>query len=135
MPLPQRIGVLLVAIALVLGAAYLVRERRLRRPFGLVWGGIGLMFLLFGLAPAIFEIVGDWFGLGREGLMAALCLLALVGVAGCGAVLVSQALDRQEKDAKELEALREELERLRGELKEARRPAPEQKPKPPALRT
>jgi len=135
MPLLQRIAILLAATALVLAAAYLVRERRLRRSYGLVWGAMGLVLLVFGLAPSLFETVGAWFGLGRAGFMAALCILALLGVAVWGSVRLSALSDREDGRTDETAGLREEIERLHDELKEARRPQPEQKPKPPALRT
>ncbi len=117
-------GMLTLAGVSVLAAGWVLAGRgRIGKGYALFWTAAGLALVAAAVLYARWELV----------LAAA---VVLVGAGALALTLEGAAWEAREKVLRnEIAALRKELEGLREELKEARRPQPEQKPRPPSLRT
>ena len=111
--------VLLLLGALLLGLTLeLIRKRRLREEYAVLWVCTGLMILVFAIMPG-----------------AILSFVFLAAIVLHYSVVLSRQAGREKALSQELALMKDEIDRLRGEIREAPPPAPEAKPKPPALRT
>ena len=132
---PQRILWLVVGLALVGAALSLIRKRRLREEYGVLWIGTGLVILLLVLMPWILGAAAGWLEVDPAALMALVCFILLAAIVLHYSVVISRHAEREKSLALELAILKDEIERLRTEIREAPPPMPEPRPKPPALRT
>ena len=132
---PQRILWLMVGLALVGAALSLIRKRRLREEYGVLWVGTGLAILLLVLMPWILGSAAGWLAVDPAALMALVCFILLAAIVLHYSVIISRHAEREKSLSLELALLKDEIERLRTEIREAPPPMPEPRPKPPALRT
>ena len=132
---PQRIVLLALALGMLGLTLELIRRRRLREEYAVLWVCTGIMILVFVVMPNILFTLSGWLGLDRSVLMTFVCFLFLAAIVLHYSVVISKHSEREKHLAQELALLRDELEKLRAETREAP-PAPaEPKPRPPALRT
>jgi hypothetical protein len=132
---PQRILWLLVGLALVGATLALIRKRRLREEYGVLWVGTGLAILALVLMPGILGTAAGWLEVDPAALMALVCFILLSAIVLHYSVVISRHAEREKSLALELALLKDEIERLRTEIREAPPPMPEPRHKPPALRT
>jgi len=132
---PQRILWLVVGLALLGAALSLIRKRRLREEYGVLWIGTGLAILLLVLMPWILVSAAGWLDVAPASLMALVCFILLAAIVLHYSVVISRHAEREKSLALELALLKDEIERLRTEIRESPPPMPEPRPKPPALRT
>jgi cell division protein FtsW (lipid II flippase) len=135
MPLAQRIALVVAACGIGGAAFYMFRVGRLRRPSAMVWGGLGLLLLVFAAIPRALAAAAAWFEISPAELMGALAIVYLGVAAVYASVVAADQAARAAELKTTIEDLRGELETLRTELREAQRPLPGQKPRPPSLRT
>jgi len=132
---PQRILWLVVGLALLGAALSLIRKRRLREEYGVLWIGTGLAILILVLMPWILGAAAGWLAVDQAALMALVCFILLAAIVLHYSVVISRHAEREKSLALELAILKDEIERLRTEIREAPPPMPEPRPRPPALRT
>jgi heme A synthase len=132
----QRILLVAFAAAVLAVTFHLIRKRRLREEYAVLWVVTGLVILVGALVP---EGVLAWLSgalhLSYGVLITFVCFVFLAAIVLHYSVAISRHAEREKDLAQELALVRDELERLRAELREKQAPAPEKKPKPPALRT
>ena len=132
---PQRIVLLLLGLSILALTLELIRRRRLREEYAVLWVCTGIMILVFVVMPNILFSVAAWLGLDHGVLMTFLCFLFLAAIVLHYSVVISRHSEREKHLAQELALLRDELEKLRAESRESPPPPAEPKPRPPALRT
>jgi len=132
---PQRIVLLLLGLGILALTLELIRRRRLREEYAVLWVCTGIMILVFVVMPNILFSVAAWIGLDHGVLMTFLCFLFLAAIVMHYSVVISRHSEREKHLAQELALLRDELEKLRAESRESPPPPAEPKPRPPALRT
>jgi len=132
---PQRIVLLLLGLGMLGLTLELIRRRRLREEYAVLWVCTGIMILVFVAMPNMLFAVAGWLQLDRGVLMTFSCFLFLAAIVLHYSVVISRHSEREKHLAQELALLRDELEKLRGESREAPPPPAEPKPRPPALRT
>jgi hypothetical protein len=132
---PQRIVLLLLGLSILAMTLELIRRRRLREEYAVLWVCTGIMILVLVVMPNILFSVAAWLGLDHGVLMTFLCFLFLAAIVLHYSVVISRHSEREKHLAQELALLRDELEKLRAESRESPPPPAEPKPRPPALRT
>jgi hypothetical protein len=131
----QRLTLLVVAAALLFVTFELIRKRRLREEYAVLWVCTGVMILVVAILPDILFIVAGWLKLSPEVMMTLFVILFLASIVLHYSAVITKISDRMKGLTQELAFMRDEMERLRGELKEAQRTQVDPKPKPPSLRT
>jgi hypothetical protein len=131
-----RVLFLLIGLAIVSATVALIRKRRLRDEYAVLWVCTGLVFLVAVLLPESF-VQGITTGLMDWGAAFSLiCFLFLGAIVLHYSVVLTRHMERQSSLEQEIALLRDELERLRSELREVAPPTvSEPRHKPPALRT
>jgi hypothetical protein len=128
----------LLALAMLGAALALVRRRRLREGYAVLWVCAAVVILLLLLLPGVMGAVGRLIGADPNHpvtmLLAALAAL-LVAVAMHYAVVITRQADRLEELERKVALLKEEMNRVESASREAPPRAAEPKPRPPALRT
>jgi len=132
---PQRILLIVLGLAMLSVALALIRKRRLREEYGVLWVGTGLAILILVVIPGILGSLAEWLGMPQVVLMALVCAVFLAAIVLHYSVVLSRHAEHEKSLALELAILKDEIERLRTEIREAPPPMPEPKPRPPALRT
>jgi len=132
---PQRIVLLLLGLSILAMTLELIRRRRLREEYAVLWVCTGIMILVLVVMPNMVFSVAAWLGLDHGVLMTFLCFLFLAAIVLHYSVVISRHSEREKHLAQELALLRDELEKLRAESRESPPPPAEPKPRPPALRT
>jgi len=132
---PQRIVLLVLALGMLALTLELIRRRRLREEYAVLWVCTGIMILVFVVMPNLLFTLSDWLQLDRGVLMTFVCFLFLAAIVLHYSVVISKHSEREKHLTQELALLRDELEKLRAETREAPPMAAEPKPRPPALRT
>jgi hypothetical protein len=132
---PQRIVLLLLGLSILALTLELIRRRRLREEYAVLWVCTGIMILVLVVMPNILFSVAEWLLLDRGVLMTFLCFLFLAAIVLHYSVVISRHSEREKHLAQELALLRDELAKLRAESRESPPPPAEPKPRPPALRT
>jgi hypothetical protein len=133
--LVQRIALLVAGLVLLGMTLELIRRRRLREEYAVLWICTSVMILAFMLVPQMLFAVAGWLHLNHTVLMTFLCVLFLAAILLHYSVVISKQSDHEKDLAQELALLKDEIAKLRAALKESRRTPLEPKPKPPALRT
>jgi len=131
----HRVALVLAGGVLLLTTLELIRKRRLREEYSVLWVLTAAAVLVSGVYPRVLEWVAMRITLHPAVLMTFLCVLFLMAILLHYSVVISKHSEREKGLTQELALLKDELARLREELKEARRAPPEPKPRPPALRT
>jgi hypothetical protein len=132
---PQRIVLLVLALSMLALTLELIRRRRLREEYAVLWVCTGIMILVFVVMPNLLFTLSGWLQLDRGVLMTFVCFLFLAAIVLHYSVVISKHSEREKHLTQELALLRDELEKLRAETREAPPIAAEPKPRPPALRT
>ena len=131
----HRVSLILAGGALLLTTLELIRKRRLREEYSVLWVLTALAILVSGIYPRALEWVAMRITLHPSVLMTFLCVLFLMAILLHYSVVISKHSEREKGLTQELALLKDEIARLREEVKEARKAPPEPKPRPPALRT
>ena len=127
---------LVAAGAVLLGITLeLIRKRRLREEYSVLWVVTAVAILVAGLYPVALEWVAKRLHLDPAILMTFLCVLFLMAILLHYSIVISKHSEREKGLAQEAALLRDEMVKLREQVKELRKAPPEPKPKPPALRT
>ena len=138
---PQRMVLLVLGLALLGISLHLIRRRRLREEYGVLWIFTSLGMLALVLMPSALQGVASWLGLDQAGLPGVTMLLMLMGLVFLAAVavhfsvVITKHANRERDLSQEIALLKDEVMRLRTEQREAPLAPPEPKPRPPALRT
>jgi hypothetical protein len=135
MIMTQRILLLALGLALLGVTLELIRKRRLREEYAVLWVCTGLMMLVFVVMPNVLITIAAWANLDRATLLVLLCFCFLAAIVLHYSVVITKHSDREKRLSQELALMRDELAKLRGEVREAPAAPVEAKPKPPALRT
>ena len=131
----HRVALILAGGALLLTTLELIRKRRLREEYSVLWVLTAVGILVSGIYPTVLEWVAMRITLHPAVLMTFVCVLFLMAILLHYSVVVSKHSEREKGLTQELALLKDEIARLREEVKEARKAPPEPKPRPPALRT
>ena len=132
---PQRILVLVAGLAMLGITLELIRRRRLREEYAVLWVCTALMFLVaFVMADAV-QGMTEWLHTSVAGLVALVSFLFLSAIVLHYSVVISRLSDREKTLAQDVALLRDEIEKLRAHVREGPPAPPEPRPKPPALRT
>jgi len=132
---PQRIVLLVLGLALLGMALHLIRRRRLREEYGVLWVCTSLGMLVLVLMPSALARAARWMDLDQANLLMLVGLIFLGTVALHFSVVITRYADRERDLSQEIALLKDEVLRLRTEQREAPPAPPEPKPRPPALRT
>ena len=131
----HRVALVLAGGVLLLMTFELIRKRRLREEYSVLWVLTAAAVLVSGIYPRVLEWVAMRITLHPAVLMTFLCVLFLMAILLHYSVVISKNSEREKGLTQELALLKDEIARLREEVKEARKQPPEPKPRPPALRT
>ena len=131
----HRVALVLAGGVLLLMTLELIRKRRLREEYSVLWVLTAAAILVSGIYPRALEWVAMRITLPPAVLMTFLCVLFLMAILLHYSVVISKHSEREKGLTQELALLKDEIARQREELKEARKAPPEPKPRPPALRT
>ena len=131
----HRVALVLAGGVLLLMTFELIRKRRLREEYSVLWVLTAAAILVSGIYPRVLEWVAMRITLHPAVLMTFLCVLFLMAILLHYSVVISKHSEREKGLTQELALLKDEISRLREEVKEARKQPPERKPRPPALRT
>jgi len=131
----QRIVLLLGGLTLLGVTLELIRKRRLREEYAVLWICTGLMILAFVVMPGALFSVAEWLSLHYTVLMMLVCFIFLAAIVLHYSVVISRHSDRERDLTQELAMLKDELAKLKEEAREPPPPPVEPRPRPPALRT
>ena len=131
----ERIVLLVLGLALLAVTVILIRKRRLREEYAVLWVITSLVLLGLVVVPQALPLAAGWMHMTPHVLLV-LAGLVLVGVVALySSVMMSKRQDREKALSDEVAALREEVDRLRDQVNQPPPPPAEPKPKPPSLRT
>jgi hypothetical protein len=131
----QRIVLLLMGLALLGVTLELIRKRRLREEYAVLWVATSLMMLVFVAMPDALFTLSQWLHLDHQVLMLLVVFVFLATIVLHYSVVISKHSDREKGLSQEVALLKDELEKLRAELREPHAAPPPAKPRPPSLRT
>jgi len=131
----QRMVLLFFGVAMLGATLELIRKRRLREEYAVLWVCTAVMILVFVALPKALFSLAVWLGLDHAVLMTFLCFCFLSAIVMHYSVVITNHSDREKGLSQELALLRDEMAKLREQLRELPAPSAEPKPKPPALRT
>jgi hypothetical protein len=132
---PQRILLLLVGLGILGVTVALIRRRRLRDEYAVLWVCTGLVILVVVLVPKILDGMAGALGVDAVVLVVLVCFVFLSAVVLHYAVVLTRFTQREKDLEQELALLRDELHRLRTDIREAPPTLAEPRPRPPSLRT
>jgi hypothetical protein len=132
---PQRIVLLVLGLALLGLSLSLIRRRRLREEYAVLWVCTSLGMLVLVVMPSALLGVASWLGLEQADFLMLASLVFLAVVALHFSVVITRYAGRERDLSQEIALLKDEVMRLRTESREAPPAPPEPKPRPPALRT
>ena len=131
----HRVALILAGGVLLLTTLELIRKRRLREEYSVLWVLTAVGILVSGIYPRVLEWVAMRITLHPSVLMTFLCVLFLMAILLHYSVVISKHSEREKGLAQEAALLKDEVARLREEVKEVKKQPPEPRPRPPALRT
>ena len=131
----QRIVLLVLGLGFLAVTLNLIRKRRLRKEYAVLWVVTSAIILLFVLLPGVLLRVAAWLNLDHVVLMLLMVFVFLAAIVLHHSVVISRLLEREKEVSQELTLLKDELEKLREEIRQPPPPPAEPKPKPPSLRT
>ena len=131
----ERVVLLGLGLALLAVTVILIRKRRLREEYAVLWVITSLVLLGLVIVPQALAVAAEWLHMSPPVLLV-LVVVTLVGVVALySSVMISKRLDREKALSDEVAGLRDEVERLREQVNQPPPPQAEPKPKPPSLRT
>ena len=132
----ERIVVLVLTLALLGATVVLIRRRRLRGEYAVLWVIISFLVLLLMVVPGVLPALAGWLHMEPAVALALVVLVLVAVVMLYASVAISRHRDREKTLMRDVAGLRAELDRIRYQLDQAPPPPPEPtKPKPPSLRT
>ena len=131
----QRIVLLVLGLGFLAVTLNLIRKRRLRKEYAVLWVVTSAMILLFVLLPVVLLRVAAWLNLDHVVLTLLMVFVFLAAIVLHHSVVISRLLEREKEVSQELTLLKDELEKLREEIRQPPPPPAEPKPRPPSLQT
>ncbi|HUU92866.1 MAG TPA: DUF2304 domain-containing protein [Phycisphaerae bacterium] len=131
----QRIVLLVLGLGLLGLTLNLIRRRRLREEYAVLWVATSIVTLLFVLFSGALFDVATWLNLDHVVLMLLIVFVFLVAIMLHYSVVISRHSEREKGLSQEVALLKDELDKLRDEVRQPPPPPVEPKPKPPSLRT
>ena len=131
----QRIVLLVLGLGFLAVTLNLIRKRRLRKEYAVLWVVTSAMILLFVLLPGVLLRVAAWLNPNHVVLMLLIVFVFLAAFVLHHSVVISRLSEREKEVSQELTLLKDELEKLREEVRATPPPPAEPKPRPPSLRT
>ena len=131
----QRIVLLALGLGFLAVTLNLIRKRRLRKEYAVLWVVTSAMILLFVLLPGVLLRVAAWLNPNHVVLMLLIVFVFLAAIVLHHSVVISRLSEREKGLSQELALLKDELEKLREEVRQPPPPPAEPKPRPPSLRT
>jgi len=131
----QRIVLLVLGLGFLAVTLNLIRKRRLRKEYAVLWVVTSAMILLFVLLPGVLLRVAAWLNPNHVVLMLLIVFVFLAAIVLHHSVVISRVSEREKEVSQELTLLKDELEKLREEVRATPPPPAEPKPRPPSLRT
>ncbi len=131
----QRIVLLVLGLGFLAVTLNLIRKRRLRKEYAVLWVVTSAMILLFVLLPGVLLRAAAWLNPNHVVLMLLIVFVFLAAIVLHHSVVISRLSEREKEVSQELALLKDELEKLREEVRQPPPPPAEPKPKPPSLRT
>jgi len=131
----QRIVLLVLGLGFLAVTLNLIRKRRLRKEYAVLWVVTSAMILLFVLLPGVLLRVAAWLNPNHVVLMLLIVFVFLAAIVLHHSVVISRLSEREKEVSQELTLLKDELEKLREEVRATPPPPAEPKPRPPSLRT
>lgn len=131
----QRIVLLVLGLGLLGLTLNLIRKRRLREEYAVLWVATSIVTLLFVLFSGVLFNVATWLNLDHVMLMLLIVFVFLMAIVLHYSVAISRHSEREKGLSQEVALLKDELEKLREEVRQPPPPPAEPKPKPPSLRT
>ena len=131
----QRIVLLVLGLGFLAVTLNLIRKRRLRKEYAVLWVVTSAMILLFVLLPGVLLRVAAWLNPNHVVLMLLIVFVFLAAIVLHHSVVISRLSEREKEVSQELTPLKDELEKLREEVRATPPPPAEPKPRPPSLRT
>ncbi len=131
----QRIALLALGLGLLGVTLHLIRRRRLREEYAVLWVLTSLVVLGLVLVPDVLFTVARWLHLDHSVLMLLLVFLFLAAIVMHYSVVISRHSEREKALSQDVALLKDEIGKLRDEIKAPPPPPAEPKPKPPSLRT
>ena len=131
----QRIVLLALGLGFLAVTLNLIRKRRLRKEYAVLWVVTSAIILLFVLLPGVLLRVAAWLNPNHVVLMLLIVFVFLAAIVLHHSVVISRLSEREKGLSQELALLKDELEKLREEVRQPPPPPAEPKPRPPSLRT
>jgi hypothetical protein len=131
----QRIVLLVLGFGLLGLTLNLIRQRRLREEYAVLWILTSIVILLLVLFSSALFSVAAWMNLDHTVLMLLIVFVFLAAIVLHYSVVISKHSEREKGLSQEVALLKDELEKLRDEVQQPPPPAAEPKPKPPSLQT
>ena len=131
----QRIVLLVLGFGLLGLTLHLIRKRRLREEYAVLWVVTSVTILLFVLFSGVLFRLAAWLTLDHVVLMLLIVFVFLAAIVLHYSVAISKHSEHEKGLSQELALLKDELEKLRDEVRATPPPPAEPKPKPPSLRT
>ncbi len=108
----QHLTLIALAVAVLAVTLELIRRRRLRETYALLWLATGLALLAVGLFPGVLYWLQGRLGLGIPVLLMFLCFVFLTAIVLQYSIVLSRQAETDRALVQELALLRAELERL-----------------------
>ena len=117
MSLVQDVMLLVLAIVLLGSTLGLIRNRRLREEYALLWVCTGLMLLAFAAFPTTIFTVAQWLGINHVVLMMLLCFLFLMAIVMHYSVVITKHSDCERALVQETALLKDEVRELQEQVR------------------
>jgi len=113
----QRIALLALGVGLLGVTLHLIRRRRLREEYAVLWVLTTLVVLGFVLVPSVLFAVARWLQLDHSVLLLFVVFLFLMGILIHYSVVISRHSECEKRLSQEMALLKDEIARLRDEMK------------------
>ena len=131
----QRLVLLALGLTMLGLTLNLIRRRRLREEYAVLWVLTSVVILLLVLVPSVLFMVAKWLNLHHSVLLLLLVFVFLAAIVLHYSVAISRHSEREKQLSQDVALLKDELGKLRDEGRQPPPPPAEPKPKPPSLRT
>jgi hypothetical protein len=113
----QRVALLVMGLGLLALTLHLIRRRRLREEYAVLWVLTTLVVLGFVLMPSVLFTLAAWLHLDHSVLLLFVVFLFLVGILIHYSVVISRHSECEKRLTQEIALLKDEIARLRDEGK------------------
>jgi len=110
------IALLCVSVVVAVVIVELVRRRRLRESYAMLWLGVSTVLFLFALFPLPISWISDLTGMHYQSVALLICFLFLTAICLQYAVALSRRADENRLIVQRLALMQERLERLETRL-------------------